>query len=315
MRRLQLRVKRHIGREVFDNLTSGPLPSLNALRAFEAMARTGRATLAAEELRVTHSAVSRQVKALEAALGVRLFQGPKHRLALTPAGQDLLPALTGAFDEIAAAVRRLRSDGEDLHLAVNASVAVKWLIPRMGDFAQRHPEIRLYLEELPSQATSHRGAQAVIRIAQAARLADPLVTPFIQNHTGPVMTPALAKRFAADPLAALRLAAQSHPQGWAIWAELAGIELTPAPEQPFAHVHYALDAALAGLGVAILSWPLVAEEVAEGRLVAPFGFRRAESAFALLAAPGGESRALATFRKWLVAQGASTPAPPRGDAR
>jgi LysR family transcriptional regulator, glycine cleavage system transcriptional activator len=295
---------------MFDNLTSSALPSLNALRAFEAMARTGRATLAAEELCVTHSAVSRQVKALEASLGVRLFQGPKHRLALTPAGQALLPALSHAFDEIAAAVRRLKSEGEDLHLAVNASVAVKWLIPRLGDFGEKHPEIRLHLEELPSQATSHRGAQAVVRIAQANRLADPLATAFIPNFTGPVMAAAVAERFAADPLSAPRLAAQSHPQGWAIWAELAGIELAPAPEQPFAHVHYALDAALAGLGVAILSWPLVADDVAEGRLVAPLGFRKAESAFALLAAPGGESRALAAFRKWLVAQGALTPEPP-----
>src|SRR4051794_29472680 len=163
MRRLCLRVKRHMRDEMFDNLTSGALPSLNALRAFEAMARTGRATLAAEELNVTHSAVSRQVKALEAALGVRLFQGPKHRLTLTTAGQELLPALTGAFDEIAAAVRRLKSDGEDLHLAVNASLAVKWLIPRMADFSGRHPEIRLHLEELPSQAMTHRGAQALVR--------------------------------------------------------------------------------------------------------------------------------------------------------
>jgi DNA-binding transcriptional LysR family regulator len=152
----------------------------------------------------------------------------------------------------------------------------------------------------------------VVRIAQAARLSDPLATAFIQNFTGPVMTPALAERFAADPLSAPRLAAQSHPQGWAIWAELAGIELSPAPEQPFAHVHYALDAALAGLGVAIISWPLVAEEITEGRLVAPLGFRRAESAFALLAAPGPESRALIAFRRWLVEQGARTPAPPLG---
>jgi DNA-binding transcriptional LysR family regulator len=310
MHRLRFFVNRHMRIEMFDNLTSGGLPSLNALRAFEAMARTGRATLAAEELNVTHSAVSRQVKALEAQLGVRLFQGPKHRLTLTAAGRDLLPALTGAFDEIAAAVRRLKSDGEDLHLAVNASVAVKWLIPRLGDFAARHPDVRLHLEELASQATSHRGAQAVVRIAPAARLADPLVTPFIANHTGPVMTPALAERYAADPLSAPRLGSQSHPQGWAIWAAVAGFELAPAPEQPFAHVHYALDAALAGLGVAIMSWPLVAEEIAEGRLVAPFGFRRTETAFALLAAPGGESRPLAAFRRWLVEQGARTPEPP-----
>ena len=295
---------------MFENLTFGPLPSLNALRAFEAMARTGRATLAAEELHVTHSAVSRQVKALESALGVRLFQGPKHRLTLTQAGQELLPSLTQAFDDIAGAVRRLRSDGEELHLAVNASLSVKWLIPRLADFGQRHPEVRLHLEELPSQAISHRGAQAVVRIAPAALLSDPLVTPFIQNHIGPVMTPALARRFAQDPLAAPRLSAQSHPQGWPIWAAVAGFELAPGPEQPFAHVHYALDAALAGLGVAIMSWPLVAEEIAEGRLAAPFGFRRTESAFALITAPGAETRPLAAFRRWLVAQGAQTPAPP-----
>ncbi|THD63956.1 LysR family transcriptional regulator [Phenylobacterium sp.] len=299
---------------MFENLTFGALPSLNALRAFEAMARTGRATAAAEELHVTHSAVSRQVKALEASLGVRLFQGPKHRLTLTPAGQELAPALTRAFDEIAAAVRRLKSEGEDLHLAVNASVSVKWLIPRLGDFAAKHPDIQLHLEELASQATSHRGAQAVVRIVPATRLADPLASAFIPNHIGPVMTPALAERFARDPLAAPRLSSQSHPQGWAIWAAIAGVELAPAPEQPFAHQHFAMDAALAGLGVAILPWPLVAQAVAEGRLVAPLGFRRAESAFALLAAPGGESRALTVFRKWLTAQGRLTPPPPAPSA-
>jgi DNA-binding transcriptional LysR family regulator len=274
------------------------------------MARTGRATLAAAELHVTHSAVSRQVKALEAALGVRLFAGPKHRLELTPAGQQLLPALTGAFDRIASAVRDLRSDGEDLRIAVNASLSVKWLIPRLPDFAAKHPEIRLHLEELAPQASTHRGAQAVVRIAPASRLTEPNVTGFIPNRIGPVMTPALAERFAADPLSAPRLSAQSHPQGWAIWAAVAGFELAPAPERPFAHLHFAMDAALAGLGVANLPWPLVADHVLEGRLIAPHGFRKSESAFALIAAPGAESRALNRFRDWLVDQGKQTPEPP-----
>ena len=291
---------------------TGPAPSLNALRAFEAMARTGRAIAAAEELHVTHSAVSRQVKALEAALGVKLFSGPKHRLELTPAGRELAPALGRAFDEIAAAVGQVRTDGDDLRLAVNASLSVKWLIPRLTDFQSRWPQVRLDIEELAPHATSHRGAQAVVRIVQSSRLADPLVTPFMPNHTGPVMTPSLALRFEGDPLAAPRLVAQSHPLGWAIWAELAGAELPSAPERPFAHLHFAMDAALAGLGSAVLPWPLVAEEVAAGRLVAPFGFRRAESAFALLAAPGADTRALRLFRDWLVAEGAKTPEPLSG---
>lgn len=295
---------------MFENLTSGPLPSLNALRAFEAMARTGRVTLAAEELSVTHSAVSRQVKALEAALGVRLFSGPKHRLELTAAGRELLPALTEAFDQIAGAVRRTRVGGEDLHVAVNASISVKWLIPRLAGFQAAHPDVRLHLSELAAHATAHRGAQAVVRLVPTSRLSDPHCTPFIRNALGAVMTPELAARYAGDPVRAPRLSAATHPEGWPIFAELAGVELPPAGERPFAHVHFAMDAALAGLGAAVVSWPLCAADIAAGRLVAPLGFRRSESAFALLAAPGAESRALDRFRAWLVAEGAKTPEPP-----
>lgn len=294
---------------MFENLTSSP-PSLNALRAFEAMARNRRVTLAAEELHVTHSAVSRQVKALEAALGVRLFTGPKHRLELTPAGRELLPALTAAFDQIATAVRSVRGGAEDLHVAVNASLSVKWLIPRLAGFEAAHPEIRLHLSELAAHATAQRGAQAVVRITPTNRLAEPNVTGFIGNALGPVMSPGLARRM--GPLEAPRLAAQTHPEGWPLWAALAGVELPPATERPFAHVHFALDAALAGLGAAIVSWPLAAEDVLTGRLVAPLGFRRSESAFAILAAPGAESRPLQRFQTWLVAEGAKTPAWPEG---
>lgn len=295
---------------MFENLTSAPLPSLNALRAFEATARNGRVTLAAEELHVTHSAVSRQVKALEQALGVRLFAGPKNRLELTAAGRELLPALTEAFDQIAAAVRSVRGGGEDLHVAVNASISVKWLIPRLAAFQAAHPDVRLHLSELASHATSHRGAQAVLRIVPSSRLSDPGCTPITRNALGVVMSPELAERCGGDLTGAPRLAAVTHPDAWSIFAELAGIELPPANERPFAHVHFAMDAALAGLGAAVVSWPLCMSEVAAGRLVAPQGFRRSESALALLAAPGAESRTLARFRDWLVAEGSKIPPPP-----
>jgi DNA-binding transcriptional LysR family regulator len=207
-------------------------------------------------------------------------------------------------------VRQVRLEGEDLNVAVNASVSVKWLIPRLAGFTAARPHVRLQLSELPSQATSQRGADAVVRIVPTSRLSEPGVTAFIPNHIGPVMTPALAERYAKDPLAAPRLVSQTHPQGWAIWAAVAGIELHPAPERPLAHLHFAMDAALAGLGVAILPWPLVAQDVLAGRLAAPLGFKRAESAFALLAAPGPGNRALEQFRAWLVAEGEKTPPPP-----
>jgi DNA-binding transcriptional LysR family regulator len=294
---------------MFENITSGAMPSLNALRAFEAVARTGRVTLAAEELSVTHSAVSRQVKALEQQLGVRLLSGPKNRLELTDAGRELMGPLTEAFDQIATAVRRVRTGGEDLHLAVNASLSVKWLIPRLASFQAAHPEIRLHLSELAPHATSHRGAHAVLRIVPLSRLADPNCTPFIRNALGAVMSPDLAARCGGDILRAPRLAAATHPVAWHLFAEHAGIELPPAPERPFAHVHFAMDAALAGLGAAVVSWPFCFGEVLSGRLVAPLGFRLSETAFALLAAPGAEGRALDRFRDWLVAEGARTPDP------
>jgi LysR family glycine cleavage system transcriptional activator len=297
---------------MFDNLTSSALPSLNALRAFEAVARTGRVTMAAEELSVTHSAVSRQVKALEAALGVRLFSGPKNRLELTPAGRELAGSLTEAFDQITAAVRRLRGGGEELHIAVNASLSVKWLIPRLHTFQAAHPEIRLVLSELAAHATSHRGAQAVVRIVPLKRLSEPNCTAFIRNALGVVMSPAATARWGEDPLAAPRLAAATHPEAWPLFAEHAGIELPPANERAFPHVHFAMDAALAGLGAAVVSWPLCVDEVKSGRLVAPLGFHRSGSAFAMLTSPGAESRALARFRDWLVAEGAETPEPPAG---
>src|SRR4029079_19675824 len=131
----------------------------------------------------------RQVKALEAQLGVQLFAGPKHRLELTAAGRELAPVLTRASAEISAAVGRVRTDGDDLRVAVNASISVKWLIPRLPDFTARFPQVRLHLEELAPDASSHRRAQAVGRLHPSGRLADPLATPFIRNHTGPVLAP------------------------------------------------------------------------------------------------------------------------------
>ena len=148
------------------------------------------------------------------------------------------------FDQIAGAVRRVRAGAEDLHIAVNASLSVKWLIPRLGRFQAQHPRIRLHLSELAAHATSHRGAQAVVRIVPLARTSEPDCTAFIRNALGAVMSPETAARCGGDPLRAPRLAAATHPEAWTIFAEHAGIELPPAPERSFPHVHFALDAAL-----------------------------------------------------------------------
>lgn len=297
---------------MFENLTPGAaLPSLNALRAFEAMARTGSATLAGAELNVTHSAVSRQVKALEAQMGVRLFEGPRHALTLTRAGRDLLPGLTAAFDGVAAAVARARSEGQDLHVAVNASLSVKWLIPRLADFGQRHPEIRVHLVELAPHAVSRRGADVVLRLLDPERIETLKAERIIPNAVGPVIAPALAgENPRAAVLDAPRLTARTHPSGWKDWSRLSGHRSTATSERPVAHLHFVLDAALAGWGAAVLPWALAAEAVQDGRLLAPFGFHADDGAVAAIPGAGEASRARRAFVRWLVEQGRTMPAAP-----
>lgn len=298
---------------MFENLTLGAaLPSLNALRAFEAMARTGSATLAGAELNVTHSAVSRQVKALEAQMGVRLFEGPRHALTLTRAGRDLLPGLTAAFDGLAAAVARARSEGQDLHVAVNASLSVKWLIPRLADFGRRHPEIRVHLVELAPHAVSHRGADVVLRLLDPQRIETLKAEVVIPNAVGPVIAPILAGDDArAAALSAPRLTARTHPSGWKDWSALSGQVSTATAERPVAHLHFVLDAALSGWGAAVLPWALAAEAVADGRLLAPFGFHADDGAVAAIPGAGEASRARRAFVRWLVDQGRAMPSAPK----
>ncbi len=123
------------------------LPPLNPLRAFEATARHGSLTKAAGELNVTHGAISHQIRALELSLKVRLFERSGQRLKLTPHGAELLPAVSSAFDGIAAATARMTRPSSSGALSVNCVPALLslWLIPRLGSFTAQYPEIRLTL--------------------------------------------------------------------------------------------------------------------------------------------------------------------------
>lgn len=286
--------------------------SLNALRAFEAMARTGGATAAAAELGVTHGAVSRQVKALERSLGAALFTGPRHRLELTPAGRDLLRPLTLAFDQIAAAVSAARHPTGPLRLAVHSSIAVKWLIPRLPALAAALPGLSLELTELPTNARRQRQAQGAVRMLSRSDQATTPCHRFMDNLIGPVVAPGLLAAHGGDILAVPRLISSTHPAGWREWSDLAAAAPPPAPERAFAHLHFAIDAAVAGLGATVASWPLVEPDVTAGRLVAPLGFLPSDSDYVLIPAPGEEHRTLKPLLRWLRAQGEAMPVPPPG---
>lgn len=260
--------KRLIDKRMFQKLTSrSTLPSLNSLRAFEAMGRLGGATRAASELNVTHSAISRQVKALEAALGLRLFEGPKAKLTLTREGQSLLSGLTPGFDALEEAVRSVRP-ATSVRIALHNSLAVKWLIPRLPEFERRHPGIALELRDLPFEAVRARDADLVLRLLDGDRLTAPGVEAMAENRIGLVVAPEVADQLDRLP----RLSARSHPRGWDDWDRLTGSTPGSAQVRTLPHLHHVLDAAISGLGVAILPWMLVTDAIEAQRLKAPFGF-------------------------------------------
>lgn len=285
---------------MFENLTTpGALPSLNGLRAFEAMGRTGSATRAAAELRVTHSAVSRQVKALEATLGVRLFEGPRYRLMLTEHGRTLLAGLTESFDGLTAAVRRVR-DPDVVRLAVHPSLAVKWLVPRLIDFEAHHPGVTLLLSELELTALRQRGADLALRFVDADQSDDPGVEGLAQNRIGLVCAPDWAARLAIAP----RLTTRTREQAWAQWEALSNHAVPGGRNRTLAHLHMVVDAAVAGLGAAILPLAIVEDDIRTAKLVAPFGFVADGGVLAVLRQPGEITRSERIVLRWLRDQAA-----------
>lgn len=296
-------------------MTARALPPLTALRAFEAFARHGAMTAAARELSVTHGAVSRQIAALQASLGVQLVEGPRHRLALTPAGRALAEELTPAFAAIRRSVDAARSAGPtEIEVSCLGTLAVKWLIPRLPDFLARHPEVRVRLSETYAPVDFRRDRfDAAIRIFNADETGRGMeVHDIMPQLQGLVAAPSAAPPGSAwSDLADLpRLHAATFPESWKVWSELAGIRAGPARiEREFAHNHSMIEAAASGLGLAIAPWAFVAPDLASGRLVAPFGFVRRTSRFVFLRPTDRRSAAVDAFRDWLVAEGAATRQP------
>ncbi|WP_087119300.1 LysR substrate-binding domain-containing protein [Brevundimonas sp. SH203] len=296
-------------------MTGRAPPPLNALRTFEVFARHASMTRAAAELCVTHGAVSRQIAALQDALGVRLVSGPRHALTLTEAGRRLADQLTPAFGAITDAVTQARGEAvREIEISCLGTFALKWLIPRLPGFLDAHPEIRVRLSEsyLPVDFRRDRFDGAIRIVEPDQRHARTESTRFLSQYQGPVGAPELMSRWATLRAlgAAPRLRSATFRQAWAVWADLAGVTLGEAPEREFAHNHSLVEAAASGLGVAIAPWAFVAPDVMAGRLVAPFGFVERKSWFAFLRPEGRRDAAVDAFRDWLVAEGERSPPPP-----
>ena len=290
------------------------LPSLTSLRAFEAFARRGAMTLAADELFVTHGAVSRQVRLLEDSLGLALTEGPRHRLKLTEAGAALARTLSSAFDQIestVAAVGRARTD--EVHLSCVGTLAIRWLIPALADFHDRRPDIRVRVTEsyAPVDFTRDR-FDAAIRIAEAPPVAGVEAIAFLDNFHGPVLSPRLKGSGETGLEGLPRLTTSTRQSAWSEWEGHAGVTLPQTDDvQEFEHIFYVLEAAAAGLGVGLSPWIYVARDIAEGRLAAPLGFVPTPSRFWFLTPHVEQAGSVATFRDWLIETAGRVTAPPQ----
>lgn len=287
------------------------LPPLNALRAFEAVARLQSVTRAATELHVTHGAVSRQLRLLEQALGRPLFDRQGRQLALTEAGGQLRDGASRAFAQLRESWAGLQRTAQaPFVLGCSGSVLARWVIPRLDRLGHDLPELPLHLsaqEEMPTREFG--GLDGALLLAAPPWPAGWQVATLAPEWIGPVLSPRHAgwPRLQDQPASVLLdepvLHTRSRPQAWRDWAVAAGLPSPPrSPGQGFAHLYYLLEAALAGLGVAIAPAPLVADDLASGRLLAPWGFVRTTACWVLATPPRDSDPRAAALARWLTGE-------------
>ncbi|MBK3807829.1 LysR family transcriptional regulator [Stutzerimonas stutzeri] len=286
------------------------LPPLNALRAFEAAARLGSLSEAARELHVTHGAISRQVRQLEEQLGLALLAKEGRGVKLTDAGLRLRDAASDAFERLRSTCAELQRQTAEAPFVLGCpgSLLARWFIPRLDRLNRELPELRLQLSASEGELDPRRpGLDATLWYAEPPWPADMRVFELAAERIGPVLSPHHPRCAAlrdAPPVALLGealLHTASRPQAWPRWARGNGLE--PAQlrlGQSFEHLYFLLEAALAGLGVAIAPQQLVADDLAAGRLLAPWGFVETEAKLALWVPTRRMDRRAEQLAEWLT---------------
>jgi LysR family transcriptional regulator, glycine cleavage system transcriptional activator len=283
-------------------------PPLNSLRAFEAAARLGNFSQAADELGVTHGAISRQVQLLEEWLGTSLFRRMNRGVMLTDAGRGYWSEVGAALDRIAVATAHQIERGKVRRLQVSASatLTLRWLIPRLASFYRENPglEVRLTTSNEPVSTIDpsydlfiRRGSSVVNGYSSSL---------FLSEYRIPVCSPKLLARqplHRPDDLRETTLVhSSSRPTAWAEWLAAAGSpDVQPGHALFLEHNYQALQAAVDGLGVTIASSALIVDEVADERLAIPFATPKlpGEGYYAYVAEGKIHDRQIAAFCDWL----------------
>ncbi len=288
------------------------LPPLNAIRAFEAAARHLSFNQAAEELNVTASAVSHQIKALEDHFGVKLFNRLPRSVSLTPEGRDYLPAVSAALDQLDAASRRLSRHTADtpLNLGCAPTFAVGWLIPHLSDFHDEHPDLDVRLTLTPITRKLDFGesdTDVVIMYGTAGSWPNLTTHQLMSEQLVPVCSPSLMEEHALETPGDLRNVTLLHsiPRmgQWRNWLHIAGVEGVDSKRGlRFQATPLAISAAVAGAGVAIANRRFLEADLEAGRLVVPFDIDLpSDSGYFLIYPKENENDPrISAFREWLL---------------
>ncbi len=278
------------------------LPALTAFRYFDVAARTESFVRAAELLHVTHGAVSRQVRLLEASLGVELFERRNRALFLTAAGRTLLGTTQSVFEQLEGTVSRLHQQAREnvLVLSCEPTLAMKWLIPRLPDFQAAHPDIQLHLMAAGGPVDFARSGVDLALRRDDFQWEDGLHAHKVCDEwVGPVLSAALPGRLDDQR----RLHSATRPDAWPTWQRLSGQPDRSSGRADFEHFYLCIQAAVAGLGAAMASRLMVGDELASGQLKAPYGFVRDGSAYVLLCPSSlAESDKCQRFTGWVTEQ-------------
>ncbi|MFI4987087.1 MAG: transcriptional regulator GcvA [Alphaproteobacteria bacterium] len=287
------------------------IPSLSALQAFEAAARHLSFTLAASELNVSQSAISRHVRALEDRLGVKLFRRAKQRVTLSEAGEAYLPEVRACLDRIEASTKQVltyRRGAGVLNLSTLPTFGTKWLAPRLGSFTQKHPGILLnFVSRTEPFDFSGSDIDAAIHFGSLV-WPNVIAERLIGEELIPVCSPALrrALRSPGDPqeLARFPLIRLSPlADAWNQWLQAAGAGRQSGQQGPrFEHFAMAIQATIADLGILLVPHFLVADDVREGRLVVPYPLAIKTNMAYYLIYPHSKANlpSIRAFRDWIL---------------
>jgi LysR family transcriptional regulator, glycine cleavage system transcriptional activator len=283
-------------------------PGMSALMAFDALARTGSFTGAARDLSLTQGAISRQVAALEAQLGVTLVDRRGRQGGLNDAGRAYAARVRAALDLLGQGALEARGQAPEsgLRLAILPTFGTRWLMPRIPGFVRRHPEITLqFATRIGWFDLRGAGVDAAIH-SGPGEWAGGRLTMLMQERVVPVAAPSLA-RATADWTQLPLLALSSRPQAWASWRAERGLTgPTPAPAMRFEQFATLAQAAAGGLGLALMPAFLIRPELDSGALVALDEERPSGSGYWFVERepiPGEpDKRPVAQFRDWLLTE-------------